>query len=458
MSAKKLFYLLKLIPLYISGIVFLICFQNCEEPAVQENKGFLAYSPGYGVTEGVHIASYENSIESGYILLGSTDNGIEKDYFIVKTDSSGNFLLSKQTGDHNLDNKPNKVKVQGDFIYILGDRYDRYVNRVVPFISILNLSDLSKISGNAEIYLDNYNDIFGTTYEEKSADFLIDGDKIIITSSSEDVDGKYSLLTYILTMKQALFGKEVVSSEFSRYDNNVFSAYNIKAQSIRKGQDEHFYVAGTLTEGDFSGEYGKGYFIVKYKYDGELISTIYNDSLSNTFKTLLDFELDLANNKAIVLYRNNNMVHVNIIELSNGNNTTDRVNAQSTEILGLVHAIDEVSYDVFTLEIIDETKSASINKIGNNYIITGIRDGNFAMIVDKRSLNGASLSAPEWGNVWEDFNVFNNISSFGSHDRNNIGNVIQRVGGEGYAIIGTHDFINTTKMILIQLDENGNYY
>lgn len=461
MKTKKLFFFSKNLTLYLLGIVLLIVLQNCNKiNSLQENTGFLTYSSGYGLTEGVHIASYQNADSTkGYILLGSADNGIEKDFFIIKTDILGNILLSKQIGDHNIDNIPKKVEVKDDLIYILGDRYDRVIDRTVPYFLVLGLENLTKKN---EIYLDiisGFDTISGvdsSRYEELSADFFIDKDKVIVASTLENLQGGLSLLTYTIPVNAAGF-PDYPSSSFNKYDDldALFPGYKMKAKSIKKG-DDCYYIAGTFQEEILYNEYGRGFFIVKYNYDAQPLGVIFNEKDADEYTILLDFEVDLENNKAILLYRNKNLAKISIIDLPI---TGDQISANvlTPEFLGFVYAIDTARYGLTLQDIIDETKSASINKIGNNYIITGIKEENFAMIVDKRKLNGDYLSEPEWGKVWEESNAFNNISSIGLHTRNNIGNVIRRIEGTGYAIIGTQDFLNDTKIMLMQLDENGNY-
>ena len=434
--------------LIILSISILVGFQNCEpvNVTVNDNQGFLAYSSGIGISEGVKITTWSG----GYILLGSTDTGFEKDYFIVKTDNEGNILVSKVfLGDAKLDNIPRGVLVRNDLIYVLGDRFDRIVNRVIPYISSYSLSDLVKT--NDEIYLDGIRELGAGSdlYEELSTDFFIDGSVIYIATTSNNFNDNTSYLLYAIDLD---------GQSDSYYDEGValtanLDTANIQIKAIKKGENG-FYLVGATNYIDTSGKRGLGYFIEKYDLNGNPQGSYYNEDFF-AFTSLLDFE-EIRDDKLVVFYREGMDAFLEIIELTGDTNNLERnVNIIERKRIGELFVKDQVIYDGNPLNIIDETRSGTIQKIDDKFIITGIASDT-ALFVGKVSIDVNTFAIEfDWGDPWKTYNK----TSIFHHGRNTVGNAVSlNDGKKGYAIIGTHDFINDTKMIFMQLDEKGNYY
>jgi hypothetical protein len=423
--------------------ISLVLFNSCEDPPTELlNNGFLTYGSGIGITEGISIASYDD----GYVLLGNTDTGDETDYFIVKTDNNGFIKRSKiYAGDRHLDNVAKEVLIKDDIIHVLGDRYDRVIQRVIPFISEYNLSDLEPLSDSGIIHLDEIRGIApgADFYEEKGAGFFFNEDIIYVVTTLENTNGTHNIVVYKINETSSSSNTFTL---ISLPNLPSLIAPKILVKSIKKKDNTTMYITGTMSELDNKGERAKGYFVLTYDLITQNAKTFYKEIPDNT-SDLLDFEIvNKEEDNLVILYREGNEAKLDIIEL-----VADSIDFKSTVALGNIAAVDSVKYDNETISIIDRTTKASIKRIDDNFIITSITE-NKETFVSKINITGASV-----GFLWEKPWKIYNTTIFNRQNRNNTGNIVRKNDGEGCAIIGTHDFINDTRMVLMRLDENGDY-
>jgi hypothetical protein len=427
---------MKNILLIISCFCLITTFMSCEDYQAtsfeQVNQGFQTYSSGFGQTEGVKIRSYGDN--EGYILLGNTDSGNDQNYFLVKTDIKGNIIWAKSYGDLRVDNDAKDLLVEDDIIYILGDQYQDSLERIIPFATAFDLVSGQRISDFNITLKDSIDNLL--IYEERSAGFLLFNDikKKVIASTALNIDGFNTGNVYLIDEGN---GIEMVA-RVDIADPNV--KFNLDINGIKRaGPTNSFFLVGTVTAPAIN---YNGFFVAQYRIDeingGLIVEGTWD--FSPGYKTEVEDFLVLSSDVLMILNRSGNTLYGDVLEFPLGASQ-----AQGLESLAFG---DNMSLG----------KSATASTINENtFIITTVKDNN-GLIIEKIALGDNGFSR-EWGDgIWTEHQSFNNLSNHDENTqiRNNIGNAILRKDG-GYTIIGTHDFLDVTKMVMMQVDAEGYY-
>jgi hypothetical protein len=427
---------MKNILLIVSCFCLITTFMSCEDYQAtsfeQVNQGFLTYSSGFGQTEGVKISSYGD--DEGYILLGNTDSGNDENYFLVKTDIKGNIIWAKSYGDLRVDNDAQDLLVEDNLIYILGDQYQDSLERIIPFATAFDLESGQRISDFNINLADSIDNLL--IYEEKSAGFLLFNDikKKVIASTALNIDGFNTGNVYLIDEGNGI--EMVIKVDID--DPNT--KFNLDINGIKRvGTTNSFLLVGTASAPSIG---YTGFLVVQYKIDevngGLVVEGIWD--YGPGYETKVEDFLIISADLIMVLNRAGNTLWGDVLQLPQGGQQ-----AQGLESLAFG---DNMSLG----------KSATASTIDENtFIITTVKNNN-GLIIEKIALGNDGFTR-EWGDdIWTEHQSFNNLSNHDQNTqiRNNIGNAVLRRDG-GYTIIGTHDFLDVTKMVMMQVDADGYY-
>ena len=475
----------------------LIClFSSCLTPDEfsideQRNQGFLSYDSGLGVTSGVKILPYSTDTDSGYILLGNTDTGLDENYFLVKTDTKGRILASVSFGDLDADNEAVDMIIEDDYIFVLGSAYDKNLDRVIPATTAFSLDGLLP-ENFFNVNFATPIDTSGATqfiYEEKSDAFIyFEEEKAkIVVSTVLDVFDKNLGKVYLIGSDFGFGG----SNDIKSVDLIVIDTTSIPMEvqaDVVPGDKISFVMGGVKKMPTNQGSS----FIV-----GATISIKnWNDSLKTTYFYLAQYSIQQDQ-----LIRTNEWYY----------KTPDKNQFEAFEILSenptrlmILSAEDNYYYgDLYELpqnasiinswyDFIDfgpnkqAGKSANLSKIvvnGKTHLfVTTVKsdnglyverlelDDNLKFVRPWYAINGGDIvslslwnSSQSFNNIWTSASSPDGISYFPSlaynkQLRNNVGNVVPKWGDDqGFCIIGTHDFLDLSKMVMMQIDANGEY-
>ena len=418
--------------LYIIPIILImtISFYSCEDFGVEPNEGNLTYkiignSP-VSNEEGLFITR----LNDDYILGGITNVASTKDYMLAKADKNGKVSLNFHAGFPLTDDALMQVIVTDEAsseLFVLLNQESEQSFKLTPSLAkVTYATPDSNTTIDNSIFLErdnlvNENDVIREVTVK--ALYLESSDQFLVLSN---IIEKYNEKIRITLVDHS--GNKTWSRIYS-FDNGTATPPSLEGIGITQKSTGNFTVMGNMTtENATTGDDDVKIFVLEIDDLGNEVNVKF--PIQNEF--LLDFTNITMDDYALIttkidgndiFFKDLNTYKYNTTSFSLANGKTFSTNGNDNTLVG-----------------------KSVQKIGQNIIITAIES--------EIELNTALIYKLDLDLdlVWKKEYYYSETSI----NRLDIGNAIERIGG-GYAVIGTHDLKSSTKIVLLLLDEDGNY-